>query len=302
MIAILIFGLLAAGAFRWAFRQELSQGGQQRFAKQITGQSKTFTAQLCLPKPLRKILTQAALTEAAGGPKESDLVILWAACAAFGTAVGLSFGELPGALLGLLGGFIAPIVVLLQRRGERDRRLTEGLPDFLESVARSLRSGSSLPQATLETIDGPPALAWPLTEELTEVRTGIETGAPFQQVLAQWQNKRHLRSVTLTVAAMSLGAGVGGERARSIDGVAFTLREHLALRQELAVSSTQARISAVVVATLPLMFLLLVDAAGGQGGQFLLGTSIGIACLIAGIALNCVGAWWMHRIVKQVTI
>ena len=298
MIAILIFGLLAAGAFRWAFRQERSRGGQQRFAKQ----TRTLAVQLQLPKPLRKMLSQAALSEAAGGPREGDLVILWAACGAFGTAAGLSFGGLPGALLGLLAGVAAPIVALLLRKGERDRRVTEGLPDFLESVSRSLRSGSSLPQAVVETIEGPPALAWPLQEELGKVRTGIEAGAPFQQVLADWRGERQLQSVTLAVAAMSLGAGVGGERARSIDGVAHTLRERLALRQELAVSAAQARISALVVAALPLMFLLLADAVGGQGGRFLLGTSAGLACLIGGIALNCVGAWWMRRIVRQVAV
>lgn len=298
MIAMLIFGLLAAGAFRWAFRQERSRGGQQRFAKQ----TQTLAVQLRLPEPLRKMLSQAALTEAAGGPRESDLVILWAACGAFGAAVGLSFGALLGALLGLLAGVSAPIVALLLRRGERDRRVGEGLPDFLESVARSLRSGSSLPQAVLETIEGPPALAWPMQEELGKVRAGIEAGDPFQQVLADWQSERQLRSVTLAVAAMSLGAVVGGERARSIDGVAHTLRERTALCQELAVSAAQARISAIVVAALPLMFLLLADAVGGQGGRFLLGTSAGLACLIGGISLNCAGAWWMRRIVKQVAV
>ena len=298
MIAILIFGLLAAGAFRWAFRQERSRGGQQRFAKQ----PQALAVQLRLPKPLKKMLSQAALTEAAGGPKEGDLVILWAACAAFGAAVGLSLGALPGAFLGLLAGAAGPIVALLLRKDKRDCRVTESLPDFLESVARSLRSGSSLPQAALETIEGPPALAWPLQEELSKVRAGIEAGVPFQQVLTDWKNERHLRSVTLAVAAMSLGAGLGGERARSIDGVAHTLREHLALRQELAVSAVQARISAAVVAALPLMFLLMADAIGGQGVRFLLETSAGMACLGGGIALNCVGAWWMRRIVKQIAV
>lgn len=307
MIAILIFGLLAAGAFRWAFRQERSRGGLQRFEKQHSENQNraffaTFVARLRLPKTLRGMLSQAALTEAAGGPREGELAVLWAACGAFGGAVGWSFGALLGGFFGLAAGLAAPVAALLLRRGERNRRLAEGLPDFLESVARSLRSGSSLPQATLETIEGPPALTWPLSEELSEVRSDLKAGAPFQQVLEDWRDRRQLRAVTLAVAAMSLGAGVGGERARSIDGVAHTLREHQALHQELAVSATQARISAVVVAALPLMFLLLADAVGGQGGQFLLGTSVGLACLAGGIVLNCAGAWWMRRIVKQVSV
>ena len=307
MIAILIFGLLAAGAFRWAFRQERSRGGLRRFQKphsenQSRASLAAVVARLRLPKALRGMLSRAALTEAAGGPREGELAVLWAACGAFGCAAGWSFAALPGGLLGFTAGLTAPVAALSFRRGEQDRRLAEGLPDFLESVARSLRSGSSLPQAALETIDGPPALTWPLSEELGEVRSGIASGAPFQQVLEDWRDRRQLRAVALAVAAMSLGAGVGGERARSIDAVAYTLREHQALRQELAVSAAQARISAVVVAGLPLMFLLLAGSVGGQGGQFLLGTSAGIACLIGGVALNCAGAWWMRRIVKQVPV
>ena len=297
MIAILACGLLAAGAFRWAFRQERSRGGQRRFKNELHSPD---PAKLRLPEPLRKMLSQAALTEAAGGPREADLAILWTAFGAFGAAVGFSFAALPGGLLGLTAGLAAPIAALLLRRGERNRRLTEGLPDFLESVARSLRSGSSLPKAAMETIEGPPALAWPLPEELKDVRAGIAAGAPFQQVLADWRTRRQLRAVRLAVAAMSLGAGVGGERARAIDGVAHTLREHQALRRELDVSAAQARLSAAVVAGLPLMFLLLTEAVGGQGGQFLLGTSAGLLCLVGGIVLNCAGAWWMRRIVKQV--
>lgn len=86
--------------------------------------------------------------------------------------------------------------------------------------------------------------------------------------------------------------------ARPIDGVAASLRANLAVAAEVRALSSQARYSAMVIALAPLAFGVVAASADGRTADFLLRTRVGVACLAAGVALDVIGAWWMHRITK----
>ncbi len=257
---------------------------------------------LRLPEFAKRLLDDAAMCPAAGGPTEQTAVLGWLAFAVVGAVGGFVVGGPVLALAGAVLGAGLPLAYLRLRRGERDRRLAQVLPDFLESLARSLRSGASLSTATVEAINGPPSLAWPLAEELSLIKGELSGGASFRQTIAAWQHRRPLRPVTLTAAALMLGAGVGGQKARSVDAVAQTLREQNAIQQELASSSAQARMSAIVIVALPVAFLFLTTAVGADGQNLLWGSPFGLVCLGAGVALNLVGGFWMRRILRGVPI
>lgn len=251
-----------------------------------------------VPRFMLPWLENAALTEKAGGPAEQNAVLFWLASIGLGTAGGLILGNWAWGLAGAFIGATLPAIYIALRQHERDRRLVQALPDFLESLARSLRSGASLPTATIEAIQGPPMLPWPLTEELGKIKAELSAGVPFRQSISAWQHQRPLRPITLTAAALLLGASVGGERARSVDSVAQTLREQNAIQQELVASSTQARMSALVITVLPVAFLFLTTAAGTGNGNLLWGSAFGLLCLAVGMALNAVGGLWMRRILQ----
>lgn len=258
--------------------------------------------QLRLPEFMKQLLDDAAMCQGAGGPTEQAAILGWLAFAGIGAAGGFVLGGLVLGLVGVVVGAGLPLAYLWLRRGERDRRLVQALPDFLESLARSLRSGASLSTATVEAISGPPSLAWPLAEELARIKAELSGGAGFRQTIAAWQHRQPLRPVTLTAAALMLGAGVGGQKARSVDAVAQTLREQNAIQQELASSSAQAKMSAIVIAALPVAFLFLTTAVGADGQNLLWGSPFGLMCLATGVALNLAGGFWMRRILQGVPI
>ena len=60
--------------------------------------------------------------------------------------------------------------------------------------------------------------------------------------------------------------------------------------------SSQARASAVVIGLAPLGFAVLAAMVDPASIHFLVGTPIGIACLVVGVVLDGVGAAWMHRL------
>jgi tight adherence protein B len=166
----------------------------------------------------------------------------------------------------------------------------------MAAVARGLRSGVSLRRALAEAAEPAPP---PLGPRLREVVAAVETGVPLGRALDAWADAGADADVSLVATALSLAEETGGPSAQAVDGVAATLRRRLAARDEAMALSTQARLSAVVLAGLPPAVCLLSLLGGGGTARFLLGTPLGLACLLAGLALDGLGAWWMARLVRR---
>jgi len=170
------------------------------------------------------------------------------------------------------------------------------LPEALEAMARSLRSGASLPIAIDEASS---SVGPPLAVGLADVTAIAARGRSVADAIDGWATQTDGDGVALAAAALALGAELGGTAARSLDGVADTLRDRNALQREIRALSTQARASAAVIAIAPFAFSALVALADPSSVTFLVASGFGVACLVIGIALDIVGAWWMRRIVTR---
>ena len=182
-------------------------------------------------------------------------------------------------------------------RARADRAVERDLPEVLDAVARSLRSGSSLRRAVDEAGS---SVAGALHDDLARVRRSLEAGDPLGDALGRWAESRPLPGVRLTVAALALGAETGGASAQAVDGVAATLRTNLAIAAEVRALSSQARLSALVIALAPIAFSLLAFTTDGTTASFLLRTPLGLTCLTMGLALDTVGWLWMRRLTAAV--
>ena len=189
---------------------------------------------------------------------------------------------------------LPPIRQLVARR--RVPSVDAVLPEALEAMARSLRAGASLPIAIDE---ASAAVGPPLAGGLAAVTATAARGRSVATAIDSWATCTEGEGVALAAAALALGAELGGTAARSLDGVADTLRDRNAVQREIRALSTQARASAAVIAVAPIGFSLLVALADPSSVAFLVTSRFGVACLLLGIALDVLGAWWMRRIVAR---
>ena len=166
-------------------------------------------------------------------------------------------------------------------------------------MARSLRSGSSLRLAIAEAATSAPA---PLGDGLTDIAALAARGLPLGAAIDRWRSTTPGDGVPLAAAALGLGAELGGAAARSLDGVAGTLRDRNGVRHEVRALSAQARASAVVIGAAPVAFLVVVAASDPGAINFLVGSPIGLACLASGLCLDGLSAWWMRRIVARAEV
>ena len=176
----------------------------------------------------------------------------------------------------------------------RRRRLAAGLPGVLDDAARALRAGASLRQAIA---DAGASAAGPAAALMASLASRVEMGVPLVVALDQLARDEPSGEVRLVAAALHVAAEAGGRAATAVEAVAATLRERHAAAQEVAAHSVQARLSAVVIALLPVAFTVWCVATDDRAAAFLLASRAGWLCLVSGLGLLGTGAWWMARIV-----
>lgn len=179
----------------------------------------------------------------------------------------------------------------------QERRYGHVLPVALDAVARSLRSGHSLRRAVADAGEG---IAGPVGDDLQQVVASADAGRPLAAALDDWAAQRPRPDVLLVVAALGLAAETGAASAHAVEGVASTLRRRLVAAAEAHALGAQARASAVVLAAAPPALAVASVLGGGAAARFLLRTPVGVACLVVGLALDGLGAFWMARLTRAV--
>lgn len=221
----------------------------------------------------------------------------WCAAASLSAAVGLVVGGVGLAVVVVAVVVGAPVLAWSCRRGRAERLVDDALPDVLDAVARSLRTGATLPHALRE---GASTTRGRVGLELGALVAEVDAGTPLASAIDAWVARCPTRGVRLVGAALSLSAETGGAAARALDGVATTMRADAALVGELRAQSSQARLSGVVIALAPFAFGIVAMGTDRRTADFLLRSRLGLGCLVVGLALDAVAAWWMQRITAAV--
>ena len=246
-----------------------------------------------LPERVRAPIADA-LDAAGSARRPEDAFLLWAVATSAPVLLLPLLGPVLGGL-GVLGLLVAgPIAVHLLRRGSARRR-GPALGVWSDAVATELRSGATLPVAVDRA-----AAPRPLARELARLRARCVAGAGLAEACRQWAIEHPDPDTRAVVGACCVALEAGGPTAAGFAGLAAALRGRAEVRAEAVALATQARLSAVVIALAPFAFLL-VGAAGDRRLLVdLVGTAAGRGCLALGLALDALGATWMHRIVRGV--
>jgi tight adherence protein B len=144
-------------------------------------------------------------------------------------------------------------IQLAQRVRTRPQRLLRLLPGLLEAVAAELRAGASLAQA----VRAPREVGTPGHELLDPLQRRIDLGANFGEALDAWSSSDPEAELQVLIAALRVAADRGGRIASVLERIAAASRERHQVLDELRVQTTQARLSAIIVAVSPIGFLLL---------------------------------------------
>lgn len=182
--------------------------------------------------------------------------------------------------------------IIRRLRATADRRRERRqLVDFVDRMVRQLRSGATPVGAAFRAGDGL-SIAAPLTDALA-------AGHGLVEAADRWATETAVEGVELVALALSLMGRLGGASAAVLDGVAASLRDASALEREVVALSSQARASMAVLVAAPVAALVLGASIDRHLLRVVVGSPVGWSCLLVGAALDGVGAWWMHRMVRS---
>ncbi len=191
-------------------------------------------------------------------------------------------------------GAVFPTALLRAALGRRADKLREQLPDVLTIMASSLRAGHSFMQS-LDTVAK--EIAQPAAAEFQRVVAEIRLGRPAEDALEALAERVGSADFKWAVLAVNIQREVGGNLAEILDTVADTLRERAILRRQIRVLTAEGRLSAWVLALLPVGIGLYMAAVNPDYIGLLVTETIGIVMLVTATALLGVGILWMRKIV-----
>lgn len=224
----------------------------------------------------------------------------WIALRCGATVVGGVLLALPAGLPGLLvGAALGWLAVGRYRRWRQSRRrqaFSEQLPDALQLIIGSLKSGFSLGQAMDAVSRDLPA--GPLTAVFGRAMAETRIGADLGDALARAAERIDNEDLAWVVMAVRIQRDTGGNLAEVLQTTVDTLRERERLRRQIWALSAEGRLSAYILVALPILMAGFMFVARRSYLSALWTTRVGLVMLIGAVTLVVIGSIWMSRWVK----
>lgn len=185
------------------------------------------------------------------------------------------------------------------RRTASDAATREALVELAEVLAAELRAGrdpgSALERAGAEAAD--PRLRALVAPVVETARLGGDVASALRLAAGADPQARALRWLA---AAWQVAESRGTGLATAVVRVAAAGRADADHRRQVAAELAAPRATARLLALLPVAGLALGSMLGARPVAVLLTTPLGLACLVAGTALDLLGVWWTARIARAV--
>ncbi|TLS43961.1 hypothetical protein FE633_22790 [Streptomyces montanus] len=212
-----------------------------------------------------------------------------------------------GLMVALLGASVVPLVMgalgvplvrrarrAAQARRERERR-ADAVIALCGALAGEVRAGRQPGEALFRAARDSGGLGGAQAVVLAAARFGGDVPGALTDAARRPGADGLLGLAACWRVAVDRGAGL----AAGLDRLEGALRAERDQRADLRAQLTGARSTAVLLAGLPLLGLLLGTALGADPLHVVLHTGAGLGCLLVGGVLEGAGLWWALRIVRR---
>ena len=205
-------------------------------------------------------------------------------------------GRVVFALAAAAATFFVPTFLYRRYRHKRLERLESQLPDALNIMVSSARSGRSLPQALGSVGE---KMSGPVGEEFTLMaREYREGGMNLEGVLERAKNRVNVESFKMVCSALIINSNRGGDVLHILERMADSIRELQKLKKKLKTETAEVRMQEKIILVITPAFGLLICAFDADIPRLLFGTVPGNVLLMIVVVLQMFAVWWVRRIIK----
>jgi tight adherence protein B len=197
-------------------------------------------------------------------------------------------------LLAAIAGYLLPGVYVKYRVGRRLRAFNNQLGDTLTLLSNALKAGYSFAQA-IDTVakNAVP----PISEEFARAVREMNLGGSPDEALANITKRIASADFDLVATAYSIHRTVGGNLAEILDNIAYTIRERVRIKGEIATLTAQARASGTLITFLPIVLATFMYFVTPTYFRPMFESFIGWALIAIGVFMIFIGNLIIRRVV-----
>ena len=309
---LLVFALMAAVIRKRIQEREAVLERMERFAGRIAGRQKAIQKQeeKELSDSLKDALQKGAkLIQKVHRSSSLDLKMLQAGLPILGSEflivelisailgfvfAGLLTMQLSAAILAFLFMPFAGWMLIQVRIRKRRKDFVNQLGDMLSMVASALRAGFSFVQS-VEIVSK--EMAAPMSVEVSKLIREINVGVPMETALENINRRVECPEFELITTAVLIQRQVGGNLAQILDNISDTINERIRMKREVLALTAQGRMSAVVLALLPMALAAFLFSVHHDYFDPLLASPVGKMAIGAALVLELIGYLVIKKIV-----
>ncbi|GGQ75696.1 type II secretion system F family protein [Couchioplanes azureus] len=310
VVAVAIFGatLLAARPLAARGRVQRRLGELDRFAPVRRGapaeapdgnglvRAVMEASERAVREPDRRKRLELALDRAGSSLRPAEWQLIRLGCAVGGAVALLTvlpwWAAMPG---GMLAGWCGSGLYLRLRATLRTRAFADQLPDALQLLVGSLRSGFSLPQSLDALVrDGAEPIAGELGRALAETRLGGD----LEEALERVAERNASQDLSWLVMAIRIQREVGGSLSEVLETAVATMRDRARLHRHVRALSAEGRLSALILLSMPIVLGAWMFVFRREYLRPLYTEPLGLLMLGASVTGVLIGALWLRKLVK----
>ena len=241
-------------------------------------------------KRLRRMLDQAGSSLQVG-----QVILLVFILAGVGYLVGMRMSNaMVRYVLLLLFGFL-PIMHIHHLRSKRLKAFIRAFPDTIDMMKSAIRAGHAFNQAMQLVGDEAPD---PIGIEFKRTFEQYNLGLNLREALTNLTERVDSLDLRLFVTAILLQRETGGNLTEILEKISYTIRERFKLIGQIKTYTAQGRLSAWIVGTLPIGFVLLISILNPNYLRPLYEDKMGHVFIAVSAALQVLGFLIIRKIVR----
>ncbi|QAT39221.1 type II secretion system F family protein [Clostridium sp. JN-9] len=198
-------------------------------------------------------------------------------------------------IIGAVFGYIYPGIWLKNKRKLRLQKFNDALPDMINTIISSLKSGFSIGQAMKTVAEESER---PVKDEINVLLNELNYGITMDEALDNLNNRMPSVDLDLMVRAILIQRQVGGNLSSILETIANTIMERKRLERRVRTLTAQGRLSGKIIGVLPFLFGLFIYLINPEYITDFLGNTIGKIAISIGILCALAGYMIINRITK----
>ncbi|MCF0112284.1 MAG: type II secretion system F family protein [Erysipelotrichaceae bacterium] len=224
-----------------------------------------------------------------------EFMMLWFALSFGPIVIGSLLNVKMIAIIGMcIVGFCIPIVMVNSAKKKKQELFNKQLGEALTIMSNCLKTGYSFQQSLASIAqEMQPPISTEFSRVVKEVNYGTEMREALNNLVARTENK----DLELLVSAVLTSMQVGANLSEILDTISGTVRDRIALREEINVLSSQGRFSGLIIGVLPaivMVFLMITNPSYFDG---FFSNPTGKILMIVSVIMEAVGFLVINKII-----